>query len=1179
MLNNLKNFNPPEIEEKVLEYWKERRIMEKALNAGAESAGKSPKKKFFRFFEGPPSANGLPHIAHVLARSFKDIILRYKAMRGFSVVRKAGWDTHGLPIEIAVEKELGIKSKPEIEKFGVAEFNNLAKMLVWKYKGEWEKLTLRIGFWLDFKNPYITYDNAYIESLWWIFKRIHENGFLKKLYKVVAWCARCETPLSNHELGQPDVYRKVSDPSVYVKFKLKTKNSRLKTNEYLLVWTTTPWTLPANLAVAVDPKLTYTKFKVGNEYLWSFATPPLAANLEAAVVERLAGNKLVGLKYEPLYKTHDHKPTTHDHLVVSADFIDTKEGTGLVHIAPAFGEEDFKLWQSLAGEEILNIPVTIDDEGHVKKGLPGAGKFIKNADRDILQDLTKRGLIYHATTTKHDYPFCWRCSTPLIYFARLTWFIEMSRLRDQLLRANREINWQPEHVKAGRFGEWLREVKDWSIGRERYWGTPLPIWECVHCGREEVIGSFKELSSKVIKRNNFYFLRHGEAGHNISGIFAYQETAKTASKLTPLGIKQAKEAAAALKKRKIDLIFSSPLKRARETAEIVSQATGAKIIILEKLTELNPGIFQDQKIGSYHAFFKSELDRFAEAPAGAETLNDAKRRLVRCVTQINNEQSGKNILIVSHGDPLWLIRGASEGLSPEQFFDLPPAKLGELYDIRFGELPLDKDGNLNFHKPYVDELELKCGKCGKKMTRVKEVADVWFDSGAMPFAQWHYPFENKALIDKHEQFPADYISEGMDQTRGWFYTLLAIAVLLKQGVSYRNVISVGLVLDKFGQKMSKSKGNVVDPWTVIKKYGVDVLRWYFYTVNDPGDPKRFDEADLSKTMRKFHALFYNSLVFFLTYENGVHNGEAAKDKNFDLKKLSALDRWIIASWQKALGSATKNLEDYQVGQAARVLENFLDDLSHWYIRRSRRRFAEPSSQDDFQSANKTLRYVLTELAKAAAPFCPFLAEAVFLTLTPGAKRAGGSVHLETWPAIDKKLVDQGLLLQMAEIRRLASSALALRAEAGIRIRQPLKTVKLKTANFKLKTSEELLTMLKEEINVKEIIFGAKINSELELDTEITPELYAEGMIRELARTIQKLRQDAGFKVGDTVEIFLKAPEATLNIVKAKEDQLKKLVRARALNLHKSTDAVVFKADAQIETKLDEQAITVGVRKL
>lgn len=1179
MLKGLKQFNLPEVEEKVLKFWKENRIFEKTtkLREGAEP---------FRFFEGPPTANGRPGIHHILSRAFKDVVLRYKTMRGYLVKRKAGWDTHGLPVEIEVEKELGFKSKQDIERFGIAEFNEKAKVSVWKYKDEWEKLTERIGLWLDLKNPYITYKTEYIESLWWVFQKISKRGLLKKSFKVVHYCPRCQTPLSSHEMGQPGVYKTVKDPSIFVKFELALKRKSRNIKEYLLIWTTTPWTLPANVAVAVNPKLVYTKYKIDNEYLWSYNPPPIEHNdkRHIEVVEKVSGKKLMGLNYKPLFRIDGPWLSNRKFFkVYGADFIKTDEGTGLVHIAPAFGEDDLNLIKKHERDLVGKIPITIDDQGIVQKNAPGAGKFAKEADRDIVSFLEKNGLLFKAGLVEHEYPFCWRCGKAILYFARYSWFIEMSKLQKELIQNNQKINWVPEHIKEGRFGEWLREVKDWAISRNRYWGTPLPIWECEKEGHLEVVGSLEDLDKTRFSQNRFFLLRHGEAEHNVKNIIASgQEQGAQISKLTSKGFQQAERAAKnlirKLKGQKLDFIFVSPYLRTRQTAEIVAGLTKAKIVVDERLSELNTGIFNWRPVKEYKALFGGFLEKFNKAPSGGENLNDVKKRMFRALLDINASYENKNILIVSHGDPLWVLEGAMRGLSNEEILKLSyPDTDGAVQEAILHNWPYNLDGEADLHRPYIDFIYLRCRKCGGRMTRVKEVADVWFDSGAMPFAQEHYPFQcgkkslrlNLENLRKCVDFPADYITEGLDQTRGWFYTLLAVSTALGLKIPpYLNVITLGLVLDKRGQKMSKSKGNAVDPWETMRKYGADAVRWYFYTVNPAGEPKRFDEADLAKMLRKFIMIIYNSFVFWNIY--AIKTSFQAVDSCLS---ESVLDSWILARLNQSIAITTANLEKYDIGEAGKAVEIFVDDLSRWYIRRSRERLQNLDGGEDSINASRTLYYCLLELSKLIAPFTPFFAESLYKSLAGINNEARESVHLEDWPRADEDKVDYTLLEKMEETRRLASLVLALRAEKGIKVRQPLRLLEIKSRKLD-REDKELLDILKDEVNVKEVGWNFELENEVALDTVITSELKEEGLLRELTRMVQGLRHDANYVPKDRIILMLEGSGIIGHIINRNVEFLKKEVGAKSIELKKSD-----KFDTELESKLDDQPIWIGVRKI
>ncbi|NMB92337.1 MAG: isoleucine--tRNA ligase [Parcubacteria group bacterium] len=953
-------------EEEILDFWFQHNIFEQSIQ---NREGKPD----FIFYEGPPTANGKPGIHHVLARSFKDAICRYKTMRGFRVLRKAGWDTHGLPVELEVEKSLGFYNKTDIEKYGIKEFNQKAKESVWQYKEEWEKLTKRMAYWIDTKNPYITFENNYIETIWWLIKQINEKGLLYKSYKVLPYCPRCSTPLSSHEVAQG--YETVQDPSIYIKFEISNPNSsllkslkieNLKLKIFLLVWTTTPWTLIANTAIAVDKNLDYKIFKVDDEYLISFKDLP---DGKGEKITTIKGADLIGLHYQPLYEidTDFILSSGKQYEVVAADFITTEEGTGLVHIAPAFGEDDMNLKNALG----LALIKHIDDKGHVifdVNDLNLQGKFFKDIDPLIFDDLNKRNLLYQGDLkgTTHEYPFCWRCHTPLLYFAFEAWYIKMSQLREDLLKNNELINWVPEHIKYGRFGQWLKEIKDWTISRNRYWGTPLPIWECDECHHYEVIGSVEELREKAINH----------------------------------------------------------------------------------------------------------------------------------------------------------------------------------------DLPEDTNHNLDLHRPFVDQIKIPCPKCGNLMSRRQEVLDCWFDSGAMPYAQYHFPFEqfkerNLPISEmiKTIPFPADYISEAIDQTRGWFYTLLAISTLLDLGPSFKNVICLGLILDKKGEKMSKSKGNVVEPLEIMEKYGADTLRWYLYTINSPGEEKRFNENDLITIQRNVFNILWNVLIFYDTYADKKIISEQNLSLDFD--KLNILNQWILSDLQQLKIKVLNNLDKYYIYEATKEINKFIDDLSHWYIRRSRSIFQRGENLAHLQQSSLVLYKVLKELSLLLAPFCPFLAESLWQKLK--LKTDAVSVHLADYPEVESQYLNKELLDLMEEARAIANLALSLRQKANIKVRQPLASLKLKTQNSKIKNYSQLLDILKEEINVKEIVFDPNLKEEMEIDTTLTPDLIKEGILREIIRQIQELRKNKQLTPQDTISIeFFTEENDLLNLIKEQSEEIQR--KTLALNL-------------------------------
>ncbi|MFH1111855.1 MAG: isoleucine--tRNA ligase [Patescibacteria group bacterium] len=969
----------PELEEMILDFWKKNNIFQKSLQKEA------PQGRFV-FFEGPPTANGKPGLHHVLARAFKDLIPRYKTMQGYQVERKAGWDTQGLPVELQVEKELKFKGKPDIEKYGVKEFNEHCREDVWKYKADWEKLTERIGFWLDLEHPYVTYENYYIESLWCIFKQVWEAGLLYKDYKVLPHCPRCGTALSSHEVALG--YKRVTEPSVYIKFKVKTGqkigDSTTDDKTYILSWTTTPWTLPGNVALAVGANVTYIKVKLQDEYVIA-AKERLADILvrknvrpdikrdngrgSHPVEEEIKGENLVGLAYEPLF---DIKPLQNNksHRVYAADFVTTTDGTGVVHTAVMYGEDDFNL-----GTEV-GLPKyhTVDENGNFTKEVEKwAGKFVKNkeVEEEIVEDLKNRGLLFKQEMYTHDYPFCWRCSTPLLYYAKPSWFIKMSELREEMKQANEKINWYPEHIKHGRFGEWLEGAKDWAISRERYWGTPLPLWVCDKCGEIKCVGSFGELAK----------------------------------------------------------------------------------------------LSQDKNLES----------------------------------RIKNQEF----------DP---------------------------------------------HRPLVDEITWSC-KCGGTIKRVPEVADCWFDSGSMPFAQWGYPHLSGSQEQLTNSYPADFISEAIDQTRGWFYTLLAVATLLKKSGAikeippYKNVICLGHINDKYGQKMSKSKGNIVDPWEVINKFGADALRFHLYTGNQPGEPKKFDLQAVEEVVKRTFLILMNILTFYELYNNKEAAGQEPKVKQL-------MDRWVLAILQKTINEVTGHLDKYEITEAGRDIAAFITDLSTWYVRRSRDRF----KSDDNNEAIQTLGYVLHILARLMAPFTPFIAEELYQRV----KGNKESVHLEDWPASQDLSKEQILLLfQMSKLRQVVELALGRRAESKIKVRQPLRS--LKVAGMEL--SDDFKKILAEEVNVLEVATTKEDSLSCELDTKLDDELKNMGLVREFIHQVNALRKQQGLTINDWVVLKINVDKSIKEVLERYQDLVLKGTLSKSLNF---TEGVVY------NYKLDISGVLINI---
>ncbi len=1002
-------------EEEVLAFWRENEVFHKMmkLREGAEP---------FTFYDGPPTANGKPHIGHVLTRSIKDVIPRYRTMKGFDVLRKAGWDTHGLPVELEVEKQLGLDGKPQIEKYGIEPFIKECKKSVWKYKTEWEEMSERVGFWADMEHPYITYEDSYIESEWWSLKQIHEKGLLYKGHKIVPYCPRCGTALSSHEVAQG--YKNVKETSATVRFQVKGEE-----NTYLLAWTTTPWTLPSNLALCVNANETYVRFRAedGRIYIMAKALVPSVFGEEAKVevLEEMPGAKLVGTEYEPLFDYGKAllRKDERAWFVVSDDYVTTGDGTGIVHIAPAFGEDDYRVCKANG----LPFLMFVDAQGCMTKETDWPGVFVKDADRLILENLESRGLLFAALPFAHDYPFCWRCDTPLIYYARSSWFIRMTAVRDNLIANNRKVNWMPDNIKEGRMGNFIENVIDWGLSRERYWGTPLPVWVCKDCGKVHVIGSREELC---------------RLGHNV-------------------------------------------------------------------------------------------------------------------------------------------------------------------------------DPNIELHRPYIDQVVLTCPDCGGDMIREKEVIDCWYDSGSMPFAQWHYPFENKETFEK--RFPADFISEAIDQTRGWFYTLLAISTCLFDSNPFENCIVMGHVQDKDGQKMSKHKGNVVDPWSVLNVQGADAVRWFFYSNAAPWLPNRFYAKAVEETQRKYMGTLWNTYAFFILYADIDQFDPKAHP--LDGAELTLMDRWALSKLNTLIRTVDDHLANYRITEASRAMTEYVDDLSNWYVRRSRERFWGKGMAGDKEAAFATLYHILETLSRLTAPFTPFMAESMYRNLVCSVdSEAPISVHLTDFPVCDESRIDPELERHMSDLLDVVTLGRAARSESGLKVRQPLARMIVSGRSL----PDAFCALAEDELNVKDVDFtddttafmtyqlkpqmrtlgkkygkllraigehlttldgnevvgafeaGRTLSFELDgtevvlekddvltapmkkpgyvvstdrdvtvaLDTTLTDDLIAEGFAREIISKVQTMRKEAGFEVTDRINVAMKTENETLKAaVRAFDETIRRGVLA------------------------------------
>ena len=1013
-VNSRVNF--PQNEEKHLKFWKQNQIFEKSVK------NREGKPRFV-FYEGPPFANGNPGIHHVLARVYKDVIVRYAVMKGHYVPRIAGWDTHGLPVELEVEKQLGFSNKTQIEQYGVEQFNKKCRESVFKYVGEFNEMTERIAYWVDLDHAYKTMDNTYIESVWWALKQMWDKNLVYQGYRVTPHCPRCGTSLSSHEVAQ-GYQDDTEDPSVYIKFRTHLKSKKEspaldklrelagRKKVYLMAWTTTPWTLPGNTAVAVAASVEYAMVEVEGEYIiFADALRNKVGLGENPVVGKIVGKELVGVEYEPLFNPHEfgverRRFTSGNELklqkpvkslvyhVIAADFVSMEDGTGIVHIAPAYGEDDYQAGQ----EHGLDLVHNVDLQGKIIGSYPFAGKFIKAADPLVLEDLKARGLLFKSGTIRHTYPFCWRCNSPLVYYAKQSWYIRTTAMKDAMINGNKEINWYPDHIKYGRFGDWLENNVDWAFSRERYWGSPLPIWKCEKCGAFECVGSVDELKAKP----------------DVNG-------------------------------------------------------------------------------------FKEPLD---------------------------------------------------------------------------------------LHRPFMDDVNFSCSKCGGTMKRTPEVMDCWFDSGSMPFAQLHYPFENKDLFDK-EVGIADFISEGVDQTRGWFYSLHAISTLLFGRPCFKNCICLELVLDAQGKKMSKSKGNVVAPTQVIKLHGADALRWYCFTSAPPGSVRRFDIKVVADITRQFQLTLWNVYSFFVMYAN-IDNYKPDQAKT--VKEVPELDLWILSELNQLIMDVDSSLETYNPTGAARKLEEFVDMLSNWYVRRSRRRFWKSESDTDKLSAYNTLYHCLVTVSKLLAPFMPYMAEELYQNLVRTVdKDAPISVHLTDFPVADTSKVNRDLSADTQLAMKVCSLGRAARAQANVKVRQPLGQALIKVNSVRDRDGLiRIMPQILEELNVKTLAFTDKVEElnvpdlctsmegevSVAVPRIVSPELAEEGLAREIVHRLQTLRKTAGFEIADYIVTYYQGDDYVKQVMTNYADYVKLETLSRNLIEGKPEDGVATET-----FKLNDHAVILGVKKV